>query len=376
MGAARRATKKVHNEDHVLIEDVEENPTGSISAITQIVQDGAMKMLMAPPPEIEETHLHLQSLLRCSQLRSLLRCFQQEVLKAQDVDVKMLARAFALPEPLHAPSSISPVDPQVEVSLNGNLSVQSASSCSSETEASAVDLEAEVVTLCEQCTLALRKFRSEVALYEQEMETDVLIQEEQCQQEDADLEVERLVKEELDMAPMTPKCDKFEEVKKHFAPRGLDDKMPSTITTWAAGSPASAARRMRRSTPSLFRMDRDDRADDHVSATSLTQGYAFGRRDAKETAWVSRHGSAMSLDLGLEYATSTPRLSQSSVRSHKSARAFSMGAVKVTKSRVSVETLRPLATSKSSTILTSLSLLKAGSDSHPWSVRHINHPLA
>lgn len=202
-------------------------------------------------------------------------------------------------------------------------------------------------------------------------ENEQLIQEEQSRLDSANLEVENLIKEELINISKPSKQD-----------------LP---TRWVAGSPAAAARLMRRA-PATFHMDAFEQPGDPVRESSLTRGYAAlgvewhsldgndiksnarpvqgcltdskvanrasgsalaldlgldlttgtvhaqksarsssrsGSLKSKEASSVTNNCSAMALDLGLDLATCIPHVQKKSARSQKSARSSSTGAVKV-----------------------------------------------
>jgi len=302
--------KTVCMQDRVLIEDVHDEITESTSgSLASSSPSSTPKMLMAPPSEMEET---------CQKLQALLKAFQQEVLRVQGKDVKLLGQRLALIEPSVAPASLMPAEPRVEERAPTDFSAHGSSTWmwDFETELQSTELEADLENLGEQCARKLKQFQLEVASYEDAQIIEQLIQEEQSQQERLDVEVDQLIGEELLMASKT--------------------------STWVAGSPAAAARRMRRSASSTF----------------------HGEKAVRSTG---SNSTALALDLGLDLSQCAPRGSPSSTRAQKSARSSSTTAVGVARSK-KVESLRPLVVSKSSSMLPAFASAGAGGDAYAWSV--------
>jgi len=333
---------KTSLEDEVLIEDMNDEPDVSAVVTVQAVRDSTMKMLMAPPSNMNKTREHLQYLLGS---------LQREVSNIDGNTLKMLERQLALPEPSGAPVSAIPAEPLSVTTFDNEPSNDSSWMRLCETELEP-PTDKDVRKACVHCERSLRNFRMEMerqrATVEEEKhatEVEQLIQEEQAQKDKSDLEVEQLIQEEIDNTLDPTHNSKgtvssSQDVTKPFKspstsnfklgtivgrPKQLDPKpllnpapnskewvAPSTMTSWVVGSPAAAARQLRRNS---------------------SVGGEIGAC------------SAMALDLGCYGASCTPPEPHKQV---KHSRTASLGALKVSKSKQFVGGLQPLLVPKSS----------------------------
>jgi hypothetical protein len=350
----RRDAKKERLEDMVVIEDVQDQER-ELHVATPAAQNSEVKMLTAPMSSFEEAREDLQSLLDS---------FRKEVAQARESDIATLARSMTLPVPRHMPLSFSPVEPQADLPCSDSDSL--VAPLAVETQVSVTDIEAEVVTLCQRCVCLLSRFYGEAATHESAQKLATWVQEEYCKKE-----AETIEQELSTASAFTNSSGHWSTCSALRVPmlrtQMLRTKTPNTVSEWVAGSPASAARRMRRSTPNLFHTDADESARDAERIPS----------SSRKSASKSSKCSAMALDLGQHHASGSPL---SSLKSYSSNRSQSMGAVldtsvKVSKNKLLMEAPRPLRVSKSSTSLAPSSILNA----HPsncWMTRADRLPFA
>lgn len=254
--------------------------------------------------------------------------------------------------------------------------------CQEDDESSEVDQLIEDALLTADDAVKKGGAAAERPLSATSTDIDKLIAEEEAAEKplsEVGSEVERLIAEE---AAERPASEVSSEVEQLVAEE-IAHSTPSKKAMWVSGSPAAAARRMRRSAPSLFQMDGDDSADEGPRDSSLTRGYkALGAqvysleaRDIKDTGlatWnyakprnLGNAGSRSAMALDLDLAAGSSRSSQGSARS---ARSSSATAVKLSKSKHPVAPLGPLVLSKSTGMLPTLSARSAGHDPCAWSV--------
>eukprot|EP00930_Biecheleria_cincta_P013153 TRINITY_DN1187_c0_g2_i1.p1 TRINITY_DN1187_c0_g2~~TRINITY_DN1187_c0_g2_i1.p1 ORF type:complete len:512 (+),score=118.24 TRINITY_DN1187_c0_g2_i1:75-1610(+) len=262
--AAAKA-KNAHPEDQVLIEDVTEEPEASTSTSTS--RDFGMKMLTAPPSEMEQIQ---------ERLHNLLMNLEHHVNDAHSVDMFLQQAAF--PSPIGAAMSLSPAAPLARTSIDGDLEAHIAGEQQYKPVAKPPTSN-EVRATCERCAKLLRNFRKQAEIYKEEQQAEQLIQQEQQRysalEEEAHRNVEQLIAEEL-----TIKFDP--KLTGKVAPKGAGlvkgrmsyqsaPSLHSNATKWFAGSSLSAVRQLRRS--------RDDSGTSHSDESNKSSGFAFNLDD-------------------------------------------------------------------------------------------------
>jgi hypothetical protein len=368
-------------EDQVLIEDTEDERVVCMNEHPPVLPSFEIKMLMAPPLDIAENLWETRQ-----HLLSLLTLFRQEVVKTQNTHGIVLEGSFALPEPSGTASSISPAEPEGVIGLHDD-DMTSDCPCLLGIATPTDRLEADMLTHCEGCSLALSKFKSEVALYEESHrrlpKNEVLMHEEL-----GGIEKHQAIDEHWSTGPLTCKSARLEKMR--FAPKQLEDVavyFPDVVQSWVAGSPASAARQMRRSVPKHIHKENTDCAVGNVPQSNLTIEFdGFGALpDRARIQWTSslaslhmgklKHGSndiqkqsAMSLDLASGHLSCNQNVLRKAPSSRRSRRMRSMGAVKVTKTNVPSSSLKSLGFPKPSRALSAPSLHNAAGDLASWSM--------
>jgi len=302
--------------------------------------------LPAPPMDMmKELRFRLQFLL-CH--------LEYEVSTVDDGTIQWLERKAALPEPFGALVSQRQVKPLGQDLIDTRRSWTQYCQVLMK-----LPTEQHLRNACVYCERLLKLFQRKVELCKKEQredeelieeeltkafpdsfEVDKLIEEELTKafatEDQENLEADQLIEEELTKAfPSTHKCKaslsslkltgSIKQSASH-ASLGLstnqgEETPPSTLTTWFAGSPALAARQLRRtrSTPRVLEP-------------------TVGAR------------SAMAMDLGCILESSTPR-----VQEDKESSRFSLGPLQVSKSKNSMGSLQPLVTSSSCTMLPAFS---------------------
>jgi hypothetical protein len=259
-----------------------------------------------------------------SRLPSMLDMFQREVSNYASSELLDVEKYLIL--------SASKLDEQTSLTLPtvANADEMALGSFENEGPDNMLDIEVDMLTLTERCTLALCQFENEVARLS------------------AEDEVENLIEREL--------LDEAES---------LIEK--TSQVSWVAGSPANVAKSLRRSKPSMFQMSCDghDLCDSHARASSLARGYdALGAQiftlDAKDDG-DRMHApvrSAMEEDLALcpsrrDFAAVGKPIVQ------KRTRSSSVGSLKKIPLQA-IEPLRPLSVSKSSSDLLTQGMSQGG----------------
>eukprot|EP00930_Biecheleria_cincta_P013152 TRINITY_DN1187_c0_g1_i1.p1 TRINITY_DN1187_c0_g1~~TRINITY_DN1187_c0_g1_i1.p1 ORF type:complete len:540 (+),score=125.10 TRINITY_DN1187_c0_g1_i1:86-1621(+) len=293
--AAAKA-KKVQPEDQVLIEDVMEEPEASTSTSTS--RDLGMKMLTAPPSEMEQIQ---------ERLHNLLMNLEQHANDKHSVDVFLQQAAF--PSPIDAAVSLIPAKPIEQASIDSDLEANGSWEPQYEPLAKP-PASNEVRAACEGCAKVLRKFRKQVEVYKEEQQAEKLIQQEQQRysalEEEKHRNVEQLIAEELAMK-FDPKLTGKVPPKGAGLVKGsmFCQSAPSlhgSTTKWFAGSSLSAVRQLRR--------NRVDSETNHFDKSNKSSGFAVNFDDldvaGKNLAYkgpklVGCAGakSAMEMDLGI-----------------------------------------------------------------------------
>jgi len=335
---ARRAPM----EDQVLIEDVLDEPEVPEVRV-QASSDTTMKMLCAPPTEMEQVQQRL--------------CFLLEGLRREvknERSVQLFAEQSVLQQPLSVPTSFTPPEPVLEGSIferSPHAQILEEAEAGTWAEPPNAKEVREACLRCDELLWLLRRHAEKYAK-EQQLEqqralmVDKLIQEEQLryshQEEQADREVERLIAEELNppkpASVVTSKGARLIPGETlSIESRGSSKKghlLPSTEISFA-GSPFAAARQLRRSR-STCSMQAETLKAPKLGGSSSISFKAFGLESVKDLAYQRLNlagtvagSSAMEMDLG---ADAVQRLSKSS----------STGALKVMKSRLAVRPLQPV----------------------------------
>lgn len=289
--AAAKA-KKLRPVDEVIIEDVLDEPIASPSISTS--GDLQMKMLTAPPSEMEQIR---------ERLHNLLMSFEHKVNDKDSVELVLQAAAF--PSPFGAAVSFSPPKPLIQATIESDFKGHDSLEQRYEPAAKA-PASTEVRAACERCAKLLRRFRKQVEIYKEEQQTEQLIQQEQQRysalEEQKDCSVERLIAEELaikfDSRPTCKAPSKGASLVKGCMSHQSAPSLPGTATKWFAGSSLAAVRQLRSS------------RDDHRDKSSKPGGFAFNYCDldragknfanrAPELVGNAGAKSAMEMDLGL-----------------------------------------------------------------------------
>lgn len=294
LAAERAAAKaaKLHPEDGVIVEDVLDEPVASTSI--SISEDLQIKMLTAPPSEIEQIQ---------NRLHNLLASFEHAV--NDEESMELLSQRAALPSPIGAAVSFSPPEPLVQASVDSGLKEHDSLEQRYEPAAKAPDNN-EVRVACELCAKLLRKFKKHIEIYMEEQQTEQLIQQEQQRysalEEHRDRKVEQLIAEELaiklDSRPTGKTPSKGAGLVKGCRSYQSVPSLSSDATKWFAGSSLAAVRQLRGS------------RDDHRDKSSKSGGFAFNYCDLDRAGenfagrgpqLVGNAGakSAMEMDLGI-----------------------------------------------------------------------------
>jgi len=365
--AEKHATKEESIESSMFIEDADDADEQTVETSGHRV-DNTIKMLM-PAPSLQYTRDSLVSLLAKFEhaVHTAPSVIVQEMLCAAYRGLNSPIQNLECPSSLGPPVAKSPADPI----MFEPLSAEWASAV--EIDASCDALEADLLTASERCAQALSAFEKEATRYvtahdadeREALELKRLVQEElalqRLQQESANLEIERLIEEESKAS------------------------LAGAPAAWVAGSPAQAARKMRRSAPTVFKMDASDQMDEKGRDSSITRCYAglgveMHRLDRGESQEVCKHGlthsskpahnridssscSAMALDLGL-----APSASPHREKLAKSVSAAQVGKVMSRPSSSPQQLGRLLVPSKSTGSLPKHTVNKLGGNSHAWNV--------